>query len=78
MHLEHQSIKSIVLFMTRHLPEDSCRSQHADHLGLFTVALSDTFLMFSNFPFFTVPSSLTTTIIIAIIIMEYFIVKVLS
>ena len=78
MHLEHQSIKSIVLFMTRHLPEDSCRSQHVDLLGPFTVALSDTFLMFSNFPFFTVPSSLTTTIIIAIIIMEYFIVKVLS
>ena len=78
MHLEHQSIKSIVLFMTRHLPEDSYRSQHADHLGLFTVALSDTFLMFYNFPFITVPSSLTTTIIIAIIIMEYFIVKVLS
>ena len=36
---------------TEHLSEDSCRSQD----------LSDTFLMFSTIPFFTVPSAPITT-----------------
>ena len=46
---------------TEHLPEDSCGSQLADLLGFVTVALSDTFLMFSTIPFFTVPRTPTTT-----------------
>ena len=46
---------------TEHLPEDSCRPQHADLWNSVTIALSDNFLMFSTIPFFTVPSAPTTT-----------------
>ena len=74
---------------TEHLSKDSYRSQHADLLNLrHSSSLSDTFLMFSTIPFFTVPSAPTTTgittvfichiiitiiiIIIIIIIMQYY------
>ena len=57
---ECHSSQSFCLY-TKHLPEDSCRSQHADLLGSVTVTLSDTFLMFSTIPFFIVPSASTTT-----------------
>ena len=47
MHLEHQSLKSII-------PENLCRFQHVDLLGLCNIAFSDAFLMYSTIPFFTV------------------------
>ena len=62
MHLKHSS-QSFCLY-TKHLSEDSRRSQHADLLNLChssCLCVSDTFLMFSTIPFFTVPSAPTTT-----------------
>ena len=50
---------------SKHLPADSCRSQHADLLDL---CHSDTFLMFSTIPFFTVPSAPTPTGITSVFI----------
>ena len=61
MHLEHQSLKSII-------PEDLCRFQHVDLLGLCNIAFSDAFLMYSTIPFFTVPSAPTTTGITSVFI----------
>ena len=55
---ECHSSQSFCLY-TKHLPEDSCRSQHADLLGSVTIALSDALLMFSTIPFFTVPATIT-------------------
>ena len=58
---ECHSSQSFYCLYTKHLPEDSRRSQQADLLGSVTLPLSDTFLMFSTIPFFTVPSAQTTT-----------------
>ena len=61
MHLVHQSLKSII-------PEDLCRFQHVDLLGLCNIAFPDAFLMYSTIPFFTVPSAPTTTGITSVFI----------
>ena len=58
---ECHSSQSFYCLYTKHLPEDSRRCQQADLLGSVTLPLSDTFLMFSTIPFFTVPSAQTTT-----------------
>ena len=63
---------------TKHLSEDSRRSQHANLLNLCHSSCLWYFLDVSYLPFFTVPSALTTTwIIIIIIINEFFYFKII-
>ena len=57
----YQPLKSIILSYTKHPPEDSFRSQHADLLGLCHSLSLWYFLDVSTIHFFTVPTASTTT-----------------